>query len=189
MLGRRGIGPARGRGRRLLGRSEVDVERDGSLDDRLAARQPAQADQGALAGGDGPAGRREQVGEAQPPARLGQGVGELERPGDLELGGQPLAIVGRRRGQGRLGQVDRPAPSGGRPFHARPLPHRREQVDEAGIDHQALALDHLGVEGDADLLAGPTASITPRRTTIVPGSWTFPGAATIFASLIAMAVG
>ena len=130
----------------------MDVERDGSLDDRLAARQPAQADEGALPGGDGPARRRQQVGEAQAPARLDQGVGELERPGGLELGGQPLAIIGGRRGQGRLGEIHRPASSGGRPIHARPLPHRREQVDEAGIDHEPLALDQLGVVGDRGLL-------------------------------------
>ena len=90
--------------------------------------------------------------------------------GDLELGRQPLAVVGGRRGQGRLGEVHRPAPTGGRPVNARPLPHRREQVDEAGINHQPLAVDHLGVEGDRRLLAGPTASITPPRTTTVPGS-------------------
>ena len=163
----------------------MDVQRDGSLDDRLATGQPAQADQGALAGRDGAAGRREEVGEAQPTTRLDQRVGELERPGDLELGGQPLAVVGRRRGQGRLGQVDRPAPAGRRPLDARPLADRREQVDEAGIDDQPLALDHLGVVGDRDVLVRPDRLDHPAPDHDRPRVMTFPGAATTFASLIA----
>ena len=96
----------------------MDVERDGGLDDRLPARQTAQADQGTLARGDRAAGGREQVGESEPAMGLDHGLGQLERAGRLEFGRQPLAVVGRRRGQGRLGEVDRPAPSGRRPLRA-----------------------------------------------------------------------
>ena len=43
--------------------------------------------------------------------------------------------------------------------------------------------------GTVTSLVSPTASITPRRTTIVPGSSTLPGAATTLAPLMAYAAG
>ena len=148
-----GVRTARGRrGGRFGGLREVDVERDGSLHNRVATGKAAQADQSALAGCDRAAGRRHEGGETEATARLGERIGQLERPGRLELRGQPPAIVGRRRGQRRLGQVHRPPAPGSRPFHTRPLPGRREQVDEARIDCQTLTVDHLGIEGHHNVL-------------------------------------
>ena len=148
-----GVRTARGRrGGRLAGLREVDVERDGSLQNRVATGKAAQADQSALAGCDRAAGRRHEGGETEATTRLGERIGQFERPGRLELRGQPPAIVVRRRGQRRFGQVHRPPAPGSRPFHTRPLPGRREQVDEAGIDCQTLAVDHLGIEGHHNVL-------------------------------------
>ena len=63
-----------------------------------------------------PAGAERKSVKPRPSPGLGQRVIEVEHAGDLELGCEPAAVVGRRRGQGRLGQVDRPAPSGRRPL-------------------------------------------------------------------------
>ncbi len=76
-------------------------------------------------------------------------------PATSNSGVRPAAVVGRRRGQGRLGQVDRPAAAGRRPLDPGPLADGRVQVDEPGIDDQALALDRLGVVRDGDVLVGP----------------------------------
>ena len=48
------------------------------------------------------------------------GVGEIQGAGDLEFGRQAPAVIGRRRRQRRLGQVDRPALAGARTAPLRP---------------------------------------------------------------------
>ena len=100
-VGAASVGAA-GRGR-LERRLEVDVEGDGRPDDRLAARQPAQADQGALAGGDRAGGGREQVGEAE----LAPLLGDRRRAGRGRVatsnsGVSPLRLSAGRPRQGEV---------------------------------------------------------------------------------------
>ena len=96
------------------------MQGDRGLNDDLAPGQAAQADQRTLAGRDRAARGRQEVGEAESPPGLCQGVGDLECPGNLEFGRQAPAIIRRSRRQGRLGQVDRPALAGRRPLRLRP---------------------------------------------------------------------
>ena len=121
-------------------------------DNHFTARQPAQAHERALAGRDRAGGGRQQVGETQAPTRFRQGVGQLEAPGDVEFRGQTLAVIGRCRDQGAVGEVDRPALAGRRPLHTGLLSDRGVQIDEPRVDHQALAIDDLGVIGDRHIL-------------------------------------
>ena len=72
------------------------MEGNRGRNDDFAASEAAQADQGALAGGDGAGGGGEEVCEADSPPGLCQGVGELECGGNLEFGRQAAAIIGRR---------------------------------------------------------------------------------------------
>ena len=131
--------------------SERDVESNGGLDDRLAAREAAGIDQGRLPGGDRAAGGDQEVSEAQLPPLLGQ-CAEVHRRGDLVLGGHPVAVIVGGPRQGEVGVVDRSPRAGARLDGVRVLPLRGHQVDEAGIDDQPLPLDHLGVERDLDLV-------------------------------------
>ena len=169
----------------LAGRRDVQVECHGGLDDRLPARETAQAHEGTLARGDRAAGGREEVGESEPAMGFDHSLGQLEGSRRLEFRRQPLAVIGRSRGQGGFGEVDRAAPAGPRPIRAAPLPQGREQVDEARIDVSPLPSITSASNGTVMSLLTPTASITPRRTTMTPGSNVLPGAATILASLIA----
>ena len=88
-----GVRMARGRrGGRLAELREVDVERDGSLQNRVATGKAAQADQSALAGCDRAAGRRHEGGETEATTRLGERIGQFERPAASNSGVSPRRL-------------------------------------------------------------------------------------------------
>lgn len=102
-----------------------------------------------------PAGAETRSVNPSPAPLFGRSVGEIEYGGDLKLGRDSVALVGRRARECEVGVVHGPPGPCLRADDSRRLAEGRVEVDEARVDRQPLAVDRLRVEGDGDLVRRP----------------------------------
>ena len=120
-------------------------------EDRVARRRPGEADEGALARDDAAGGGDQPGRDADaPPAvrRLGLVV---QGGADLEVGGDPPAVVGLAGGKDVARQVGGFAFADGALALGRVVALVGGGIDEAGVGGQALALDDDRIDRGSDL--------------------------------------